>query len=82
MAIISNVTGAWSDAVTLSTPEFWQVQVGPVFLATAASTAPAEDSDGLLLSEEDVIALESGEVLRYRSARPDRTGVLVRRAKA
>ena len=82
MAIITDVAGAWSATVTLAADEFWQVRHGPVFLATAATTAPSEDADGLLLSEGDVIALNVGEVVRYRSARPDRTGVLVRRAKA
>ena len=82
MAIITNVSGAWSASITLTADEFWQVRVGPVFLATDAATAPAENADGLLLSEGDVVALDSGEVLRYRSARPDQTGVLVRRAKA
>jgi hypothetical protein len=82
MAIITNVTGAWSDAVTLTDNEFWQVRRGPVFIATDAATAPAAGSgDGLLLSDGDVLALSDGDVVRYRSARPDNTGEIVRRAK-
>lgn len=82
MAIISNVTGAWSDAVTLSTPEFWQVRRGPVFIATGASSAPADLEDGLLLSDDQIVEMRAQDVIRYRSARPDGTGVLVRRSRA
>ena len=82
MTILTNVTGAWSAAVTLTEDEFWQVRQGPVFVATDAASAPLDDTDGLLLSDGDVVALSNGDVVRYRSARPDGAGVLIRRAKA
>jgi hypothetical protein len=82
MALITDVADAWSASVTLTADEFWQVRRGPVFLATDAATAPAEETDGLLLDEGDVVALAGGEVVRYRSARADRTGAFVRREKA
>jgi hypothetical protein len=83
MAVISGIAAnAWSATVTLTAPEFWQVRVGPVYLATAAATAPEDLTDGLLLAEGDVVALESGEVVRYRSATGAATASLVRRARA
>jgi len=82
MAIVSDFTRTWSAAVTLAGDEFWQVQIGPIYLATAASTAPATDTDGLLLPEGSILALSVGEVVRYRSARPEGNGAVVRRAKA
>lgn len=81
MAIITDATTAWSDAVTLTVSEFWQVRRGPVFIATDASAAPADLSDGLLLSDGDILALGATEVVRYRSARPDGTAVIIRRGK-
>jgi hypothetical protein len=82
MAIIADIGTAWSATVTLAADEFWQVRVGPVFLATSAASEPASLDDGLLLSEGDVIALNNGEVVRYRSATGSANARLVRRAKA
>lgn len=81
MAIVSDFTNTWSSAVTLTAAEFWQVRKGPVYVATDASSAPATDTDGLLLAEGDVLALSNGDVVRYRSARPEGDGEVVRRAK-
>lgn len=81
MSVISNVTGSWSSAVTLSANEFWQVRKGPVYIATQASSAPGTDNDGILLSDGDVIELANTDVVRYRSARADAAGEIVRRAK-
>lgn len=82
MAIVTDFTGSWSSAVTLAAAEFWQVQVGPVYIATAATTAPSDLADGLLLGEGDTVSFASGEVVRYRSARPDGGGRVMRRARA
>jgi hypothetical protein len=82
MAVISDIGTAWSASVTLTTDEFWQVRAGPVFLATAAASEPAALDDGLLLGDGDVIALTSGEVVRYRSATGAANARLVRRTKA
>ncbi len=79
MAIVSDFTAAWSSSVTLSANEFWQVRVGPVYIATAAGTAPSDLDDGLLLDEGDILALSNGDVVRYRSARADGTGRVSRR---
>lgn len=81
MSVISNVTGSWSSAVTLSANEFWQVRKGPIYLATQASSEPGTENDGILLGDGDVIELANTDVVRYRSARPDGTGIIVRRAK-
>lgn len=81
MSVITDATAAWSSTVTLSANEFWQVRQGPVYLATAATSEPASLTDGILLSDGDVIELANGEVVRYRSARPDATAIIVRRAK-
>lgn len=82
MALVTDFTNAWSSTVTLAAAEFWQVRVGPVYIATAATVAPVDDRDGVLLNEGDILALASGEVVRYRSARPEGNGTVVRRAKA
>lgn len=82
MAIVSDFTADWSASVTLAADEFWQCQKGPIYIATAATSAPAALDDGMLLSEGDILALTTGDVVRYRSARPDGTGRAVRRAKA
>lgn len=82
MAIVTDVTAAWSAAVTLAADEFWQVQTGPLYVATDATSEPAAETDGLLLAEGDVLALATGDVVRYRSARPEGNGAIVRRAKA
>lgn len=81
MSVITNATTDWSSAVTLSANEFWQVRVGPVYIATQASSAPGTANDGILLDAGDVIELANTEVVRYRSARADGTGTIVRRAK-
>ena len=82
MAIVSDFARDWSAPVTLAADEFWQVRIGPVYIATAATTAPADLTDALLLSEGDILALGAGEVVRYRSARPEGDGAAVRRARA
>lgn len=82
MAIVSDFTRSWSSTVTLAADEFWQVRKGPVYIATAATSAPSDEKDGLLLSEGDILALTTGEVVRYRSARAEGDGEVVRRAKA
>lgn len=82
MAIVSDFTRDWSSTVTLTTAEFWQVRKGPVYIATAATSAPSDEKDGILLDTGDVLALASGEVVRYRSARAEGDGEVVRRAKA
>jgi hypothetical protein len=81
MAVISDATAAWSATVTLAANEFWQVRAGPVFIATGATSVPSSLDDGLLLSDGDILALGSGEVVRYRSARPDGSAALIRRTK-
>lgn len=82
MAVISNIGTGWSDAVTLAAAEFWQVQAGPVYLATAATDAPAALNDGLLLVDGQIVELAATEVVRYRSATGSANAALVRRAKA
>ena len=82
MAVISDIGIDWSDAVTLTADEFWQVRRGPIYLATAAASAPSVNEDGLLLSDGDVIALTAGEVVRYRSATGSANARIVRREKA
>ena len=82
MAIVTDVTRNWSATVTLAADEFWQVRLGPLYIATAATVEPAEATDGLLLAENDILALKTGDVVRYRSARSDGGGAIVRRAKA
>lgn len=82
MAIVTDVTRSWSATVTLEADEFWQVRKGPLYIATAATDAPSVDTDGLLLSENDILALKTGDVVRYRSARSEGDGAIVRRAKA
>ena len=82
MAIVSDFTRSWSATVTLAADEFWQVRTGPVYVATAATVEPVSETDGLLLSEGDILALGTGEVVRYRSARPEGDGAIVRRAKS
>lgn len=82
MAIVSDFTRDWSSPVTLAADEFWQVRVGPVYIATAATSAPGALDDGLLLGAGDIVALTTGEVVRYRSARSEGDGAVVRRAKA
>jgi hypothetical protein len=81
MTVVTDATYDWSSAVTLATAEFWQVQEGPMFIATSASAAPSGPTDGLLLSDGDILALGATEVVRYRSARPDGKAVFVRRSK-
>lgn len=81
MAIITNVAYDWSNSVTLTGNEFWQVRVGPVYIATDATAAPSDLEDGFLVNEGDIMALSSGDVLRYRSARPDVSGRIVRRVR-
>lgn len=83
MAIIANssIGDAWSDPVTLSgSAEFWQVMAGTAYIATAASSEPASDKDGLLLEPGDIIDLADGEVVRHRST--DSETYIVRRAHA
>jgi len=82
MAIVSDFTGDWSATVTLSGNEFWQVRRGPVYIATAATVAPTDSGDGVLLNDGDILTLNTGEVVRYRSARADGTGVVVRRSRS
>lgn len=82
MAIVTDFTRDWSATVTLAADEFWQVRKGPVFITTGATVAPLDLTDGLLLGEGDILALGTGEVVRYRSARPEGDGAVVRRAKA
>lgn len=82
MAIVSDFTAVWSSSVTLTANEFWQVQSGPVYIATGAATAPSDLTDGLLLSDGDILALTSGDVVRYRSARADVTGRVARMTRA
>jgi hypothetical protein len=53
-----------------------------LYLATAATAEPSVETDGLLLAAHDIVALGTGEVVRYRSARSDGSGAVVRRAKA
>ena len=72
----------YEATVTLAADEFWQVRKGPLYIATAATVAPTDDTDGLLLSEGDILALTNADVVRYRSARPEGDGSIVRRAKA
>ena len=81
MAVITNenISGTWSATVTLSGPEYWQVRGGPVFIATQAASAPASDADGLLLDAGDIISLENGEEVRYRSTSD--AAFIVRRAR-
>lgn len=80
MARITNITSAWSSAVTLSSAEFWQVVGGPIYIATGATSEPASLDDGLLLTNGDIIDLANGEVVRYRST--DTGASLTRRAHA
>lgn len=82
MAIVEDFDFEWSDAVTLAADEFWQVRKGPVYVTTAATSAPSDLTDGLLLNDGDILSLGTGEVVRYRSARPEGDGAVVRRAKA
>lgn len=74
MAIVSDFTAAWSSSVTLAANEFWQVQIGPVYIATGAASLPSDLTDGLLLDAGDILALSNGDVVRYRSARADGAG--------
>lgn len=82
MSIITDVSRTWSSSVTLGSNEFWQVKKGPVYVATGAASAPSLDEDGLLLSAGDILALTNADVVRYRSARPEGDGEIVRRARA
>lgn len=74
MAIVSDFTPSWSSSVTLTANEYWQVQVGPVYIATGASSVPSTLDDGLLLDVGDILTLANTEVVRYRSARADGAG--------
>ncbi|MCU0906254.1 MAG: hypothetical protein MUF73_02160 [Rhodobacteraceae bacterium] len=64
MPLITNVTSAWSTAVTLTTDEVWQARRGGVFLSTAATPAAG---DGLLLREGTALQIASGRAVRVRT---------------
>ena len=64
MPLITNVTSAWSSAVTLTTDEVWQARRGGVFVSTAASPAA---NDGVLLREGTALQIASGRAVRYRT---------------
>lgn len=64
MPLITNVTTAWSTAVTLSTDEVWQARRGGVFISTAA--APGAN-DGVLLREGAALQIATGRAVRYRT---------------
>ena len=82
MAIITSITDAWSDALTLSSDERWQIRHGQVFVATDAATAPANTQDAFLLADGDIMDFNGGEVIRYRRAGAQpRNPEIVRRAK-
>ena len=65
---------AWSDPITIADDSIVQVQAGSVYMALDAMTAPADLSDGLLMSYEpmrpsrDSIDLSAGTVVRFRAA--------------
>lgn len=68
MAVITNITGAWSAGVELTADEVWQnTGTGAVRIGTGAE-APSDDADGLLLGRFDSVRLGSGLTVYYRSA--------------
>lgn len=63
MALISNMTGTWSEPVALGSAEIWQVRQGVVYFSTAS--APGDD-DGIMLTEGQAVELEAGLTVRFR----------------
>jgi hypothetical protein len=64
MPLISDAAAGWSDPVTLTADEIWQVRRGVAFLSTAAS--PGAD-DGFRLGKGDGVLIRSGKAVRYRA---------------
>lgn len=67
MPLITNVTTAWSTAVTLTTDEVWQARSGGVYLSTAATPAA---TDGVLLREGTALQIASGRACAIAVTEP------------
>lgn len=69
MAIITEISGDWSAAITLTKREAWQCQYGAVRIATGAA-APVSEGDGLSLAPGDVVEFADGMKIYYRLSGP------------
>lgn len=67
MALITDATTSWSNAVTLTSDEIWQARKGSTFVTTTASPAA---EDGLSLHETHAVRLPAGASVRYRKEGP------------
>jgi hypothetical protein len=63
MALITDITTAWSAPVTLTKDEIWQSRKGGVFLSTTASPTA---EDGVFLREGIAIRFSAGSIVRCR----------------
>lgn len=63
MALVTEVSAAWSTPVTLTSDEIWQTRKGSVFVTTTASPDP---EDGIALHENHAVLISAGAEVRYR----------------
>lgn len=65
MALITDITAAWSAGTVLAATEIWQCRAGKVAISVQA--APAAD-EGIELVAGDAIKIASGKTVKYRLA--------------
>lgn len=56
------------NTVTLTQDELWQARGGTLIVSTEAMS---DETDGIALSDGDVLPLANGDVVRYRAKIPD-----------
>lgn len=67
MALITDISTAWSAPVTLTEDEVWQTRKGSVFVTT---TDIPDAQDGVHLTERSAIQFAAGRTVRYRKEGP------------
>lgn len=63
MPLIDTIAATWSDPVTLTTAEIWQVRAGRILITTEAIVS---DDQGLELDRGDALEIASGKTVRFR----------------
>ena len=63
MTMINDVPSSWSEPVTLTNDEIWQVREGKVYITTTSNPSP---DDGFVLLEGEGVLIRANKTVRYR----------------
>lgn len=61
------VTATWGDPITLSQREIFQVQTGRLVYIAFGATPPAHVLDGAVIRDEQLLILEPGQTVQFRT---------------